>query len=91
MESGVRSRPGEFDVTTQKHLKARVRARMAETGERYAAARAQLVGGGGIHDTRAGGRRRLDTAGRVRPDTAALANVLAHAAWSVADGRSPSR
>ncbi|HWJ51758.1 MAG TPA: hypothetical protein VNT24_00085, partial [Propionibacteriaceae bacterium] len=34
-------------MTTQKQLKARIRVRMAATGERYAAARAQLVGAGG--------------------------------------------
>ena len=44
VESGVGSRPEGFDVTSQKQLKARIRVRMAATGERYAAARAQLVG-----------------------------------------------
>ena len=33
----------EFDVTQQKHLKALIRARMAKTGERYAAARRHIV------------------------------------------------
>ena len=32
-------------MTTAKQLKARVRARMARTGERYAVARAHVVGG----------------------------------------------
>ena len=31
-------------MTTRKHLKARVRSRMQKTGERYAAARAHVVG-----------------------------------------------
>jgi hypothetical protein len=34
-------------MTDHKHLKARVRARMAKTGERYAAARAHIVGDAG--------------------------------------------
>ena len=33
-------------MTSEKQLKARVRARMARTGERYAAARAQVLGAG---------------------------------------------
>ena len=32
-------------MTNQKHLKGRVRERMAKTGERYAAARANVVAG----------------------------------------------
>ena len=50
MESDVGLRPEGFDVTTQKQLKARIRGRMAATGERYAAARAQLVGAAADHD-----------------------------------------
>ncbi|HET9345611.1 MAG TPA: DUF4872 domain-containing protein [Candidatus Limnocylindrales bacterium] len=34
-------------MTNQKHLKSRVRARMARTGESYASARAHVVAGGG--------------------------------------------
>ena len=79
MESDVALRSEGFDVTTQKHLKARIRARMATTGERYAAARAQLVGAGADHDhshpvVDAGWTLR----GGCDPDAASLANVLAH-------------
>lgn len=63
-------------MTTAKQLKARVRARMARTGERYAVARAHVVGGaadpGPVVDL--GWTLR----GGTDPDTAALANVLAH-------------
>jgi hypothetical protein len=77
--SGVGSRPEGFDVTSQKQLKARIRTRMAATGERYAAARAQLVGTGGDHDDF---RSVVDTGWTLRggsdPDAAALANILAN-------------
>src|SRR5262245_11837412 len=36
----------EVTMTNQKHLKSRVRARMARTGESYASARAHVVGAG---------------------------------------------
>ena len=67
-------------MTTQKRLKARIRVRMAATGERYAAARAQLVGAGGNHDhsgpvVDAGWVLR----GGTDPDAAALAGLLANA------------
>ncbi len=80
VESGVGVRPEGVDVTTQKQLKARIRARMAATGERYAAARAQLVGPAD-HDhvgpvVDAGWVLR----GGSDPDAAALANLLANAA-----------
>ena len=79
VESGVGSRPEGFDVTSQKQLKARIRTRMAATGERYAAARAQLVGTGGDHDVF---RSVVDSGWTLRggsdPDSAALANVLAN-------------
>ncbi len=52
---------------------------MAATGERYAAARAQLVGTGGDHDDV---RSVVDTGWTLRggadPDSAALANILAN-------------
>jgi hypothetical protein len=64
-------------MTSAKQLKARVRARMARTGERYAVARAHVLGGTG-----AGGGPVVDAGWALRggtdPDTAALANVLAH-------------
>ena len=87
MESGVGLRPEGFDVTTQKQLKARIRVRMAATGERYAAARAQLVGAGGHQDHSGpvvdGG---WALRGGSDPDTAALANVLANAGVVGSDG-----
>ncbi len=63
-------------MTRNKQLKARVRARMARTGERYATARAHVLGaaGGGAPVVDAGWTLR----GGTDPDTAALANVLAH-------------
>ena len=64
-------------MTTGKQLKARVRARMARTGERYAVARSQVVGpagdrGGPVVDVGWALRGGTD------PDTAAITNVLAH-------------
>ncbi|HXU96589.1 MAG TPA: BtrH N-terminal domain-containing protein [Jiangellaceae bacterium] len=80
MESGVGLRPEGFDVTSQKQLKARIRVRMATTGERYVAARAQLIGGAGNHDHP---RSVVDAGWTLRggsdPDAAALANLLANA------------
>jgi hypothetical protein len=77
--SGVALRPEGFDVTSQKQLKARIRARMATTGERYAAARAHLVGVGGDQDQ---SRAVVDAGWTLRggsdPDAAALANILAN-------------
>ena len=62
-------------MTTRKHLKARIRARMATTGERYLTARRHVV-------TDPPRDRRVDHGyalrGGVHPDSAALANVLAH-------------
>ena len=80
VESGVGLRPEGFDVTTQKQFKARIRVRMAATGERYAAARAQLVGAAGDQD-RSGPV--VDAGWVLRggsdPDAAALASLLANA------------
>jgi hypothetical protein len=80
VESGVASRSEGFDVTSQKQLKARIRVRMAATGERYAAARAHLVGAGTDQDhsgavVDAGWTLR----GGSDPDAAGLANLLANA------------
>ncbi|WP_226921521.1 BtrH N-terminal domain-containing protein [Georgenia subflava] len=63
-------------MTSGKQLKARVRARMARTGERYAVARAHVLGasGGAGPVVDAGWTLR----GGTDPDTAALANVLEH-------------
>ena len=71
-------------MTTAKQLKARVRARMARTGERYAVARAHVVSGG------AGTGPVVDLGWTLRggtdPDAAALANVLAHQGVTGPDG-----
>ena len=62
-------------MTESKHLKARIRARMARTGERYTTARRHIVGtdaAGPVVD------HGWTLRGGVHPDTAALSNVLAH-------------
>jgi hypothetical protein len=72
-------------MTSAKQLKARVRARMARTGERYAAARAHVVGAAG-----SGGGFVVDVGWSLRggtdPDSAALANVLGHRGVTGPDG-----
>jgi hypothetical protein len=60
-------------MTEQKHLKARIRARMARTGERYAAARRHVVGDA----ERPGSDSGWTLRGGLHPDTAALAHLLA--------------
>jgi hypothetical protein len=87
VESGVAWRPEGFDVTSQKQLKARIRVRMAATGERYAVARAHLIGAGGDLDhsgavVDAGWTLR----GGSDPDASALANLLANAGVVGPDG-----
>jgi butirosin biosynthesis protein H-like/uncharacterized protein DUF4872 len=70
-------------MTVAKQLKARIRARMARTGERYSVARAHVLGtvaGGSVVD--AGWTLR----GGTDPDAAALANVLAHRGVTGPDG-----
>jgi hypothetical protein len=62
-------------MTKQKHLKARVRARMAKTGESYASARRHVVIENGQPVEAHNG---YALRGGVHPDTAALANVLAN-------------
>jgi hypothetical protein len=87
VESGVVPRPEGFDVTSQKQLKARIRVRMAATGERYAAARARLVGADGDLDH---SRAVVDAGWTLRggsdPDASALANLLANAGVVGPDG-----
>ena len=61
-------------MTARKHLKARIRARMAQTGERYVTAHRHVVGEADPVMTDHGYALR----GGVHPDTAAVANVLAH-------------
>ncbi|MET1004201.1 MAG: hypothetical protein ABWX96_01565, partial [Propionibacteriaceae bacterium] len=74
-------------MTTQKQLKARIRARMAATGERYAAARAQLVG---VAAEQERPETTVDAGWALRggadPDASALAHVLAHAGVVGSDG-----
>jgi hypothetical protein len=60
-------------MTAHKHLKARIRARMAQTGESYVTARRHVVG---EPATTVDHGYRLR--GGIHPDTAAIANVLAH-------------
>lgn len=70
-------------MTDAKQLKVRIRARMARTGERYSVARAHVVGTadrGPVVD--AGWTLR----GGTDPDSAALANVLAHRGVTGPDG-----
>lgn len=71
-------------MTTTKQLKTRVRARMARTGERYAAARAHIVGG--TVDTSPAVDAGWALRGGTDPDTAALTNVLAHRGVTGPDG-----
>src|SRR5687768_12682878 len=67
-------------MTTQKHLKARVRSRMTRTGESYAAARAHVVAGGTTHDapgeTTVRGIRHFPG---IHPETTALRILATHA------------
>jgi hypothetical protein len=62
-------------MTQQKHLKARIRARMAKTGERYVTARRHLLG-----DQADGpaGDHGYQLRGGVHPETATIANTLAN-------------
>ena len=61
-------------MTARKHLKAHIRARMARTGARYVTARRHVVGAEDAPAVDHGYALR----GGVHPDTAAVANVLAH-------------
>jgi hypothetical protein len=61
-------------MTKQKHLKSRVRARMAKTGESYATARRHVVSDAPFDASAAGYKLR----GGIHPDTAAVTNVLAN-------------
>ena len=63
-------------MTESKHLKARIRARMARTGERYMTARRHVVGDATRPAPADDHGWRLR--GGLHPDTAAIANVLAH-------------
>ncbi|MBM4408155.1 MAG: DUF4872 domain-containing protein [Chloroflexi bacterium] len=59
-------------MTTQKHLKRRVRERMSQTGERYAAARRSVV-----NHERAGTDADPTQAAGIHPETSALRGALA--------------
>jgi hypothetical protein len=63
-----------MSMTARKHLKARIRARMARTGERYVTAHRHVVGDPDPLVVDRGYALR----GGVHPDTAGVANVLAH-------------
>jgi len=63
-------------MTRQKHLKERVRARMAKTGESYTAARRRVVAAHPAAQNKTSGHT---LRGGTHPDTAALANTLANA------------
>jgi Domain of unknown function (DUF4872)/Butirosin biosynthesis protein H, N-terminal len=75
-------------VTSQKHLKAAVRARMARTGERYTTAHRHLTGrpGTGIPDVAPGYRR---YGGGRHHDSALLTHVLEAAGVTSADDGRP--
>jgi hypothetical protein len=60
-------------MTESKHLKARIRSRMARTGERYMTARRRVVG-----ETAVGEDHGWQLRGGVHPDSAAIAAVLDH-------------
>jgi hypothetical protein len=74
-------------MTSKKQLKSRIRARMAKTGERYAAARAHTVGhtaGQGVGHTVGQGAepvtdRGWPLLGGTHPESACLAALLRHA------------
>jgi Butirosin biosynthesis protein H, N-terminal/Domain of unknown function (DUF4872) len=70
-------------MTSEKHLKARIRARMAKTGERYAAARRHILGDAPTAAPRDDGGYRLR--GGVHPESANIANVLYHHGYSVSE------
>src|SRR5688572_6493857 len=72
---GRRGRQG-LTMTSEKHLKARIRARMARTGERYATARRHVAGAGDPTTHAATTDRGYLLRGGVHPESAILANLL---------------
>ena len=70
-------------MTSEKHLKARIRARMAKTGERYATARRHLVGSAETGPARTDGGYRLR--GGIHPESANIANVLHRHGYPVSE------
>ena len=73
-------------MTSHKQLKARIRVRMAATGERYAAARAHLIGAGDQDHSWAMVDAGWTLRGGSDPDASALANLLANAGVVGPDG-----
>jgi hypothetical protein len=71
-------------MTERKHLKARIRARMAKTGERYVTARRHVLGGEAARPVAVHG---YELRGGVHPETATIANVLANLGVSGGDGQ----
>ncbi len=65
-------------MTSKKQLKTRVRARMAKTGESYTTALRQVAGGSPTSSITAVVDDGYALRGGLHPDTAAIANVLAH-------------
>ena len=65
-------------MTSKKQLKARVRARMAKTGESYTTALRQVAGGSPGSSTALVVDHGYALRGGLHPETAAIANVLAH-------------
>jgi hypothetical protein len=64
-------------MTESKHLKARIRARMARTGERYMTARRHVVGDRPAAEAPAADHG-WPLRGGVHPDTSVIAKALAH-------------
>jgi hypothetical protein len=75
-------RRGTTTMTSEKHLKARIRARMAKTGERYATARRHIVGTA-PEPTRTD--RGYALRGGVHPESANIANVLHHHGYPISE------
>ena len=73
-------------MTNQKHLKSRVRARMARTGESYAAARAHVVADGGSSSTVADADANAGSAGAahgIHAETTAIRALASSAGISI--------
>ena len=75
---------GHVMMTTQKHLKQRIRARMSKTGESYTSARRRVIAARSDAGVEKSG---YTLRGGIHPDTAALANTLANAGVTVGGER----
>ena len=71
-------------MTEQKHLKAKIRARMARTGERYAAARRHVLGPAG-RATEQHTDHGWTLRGGLHPDTAVVSHLLADRGVAVSE------